>query len=553
MTDPGTHADAKGYVDRTVSAFIAILGTLFFASVLGYIVDQVRELMYTLNKGKSKVVESGHTLILGWTDRCPALIQEIALACESEGGGVVCILAGQDRQDLENEVKVNLNKKDLRGLRVVIRNGSSMVMKDLECVSACTARNIIILAPTGIEADKADSVVLRTVLQLKGLRHELSGHIVAELRDVDNENLVQMVGMGSVETVVSHDIVGRLMLMAVRQPGLARVYDHILGFEGDEFYLKDWPELHNVKFKDLPLRFPHAVALGIKLKNSDLVELNPDGETTLQSGDELLVLAADDDSYAPCEPAPASDLGTVPKDQLETPEAERILMCGWRRDVDDIIKELDNMVVTGSQLHMLCEVPVTERDGLLEKGGLHIGSLRNISLVHHLGNPAVRRQVEELPLEEYDSILILADEAREADMMHSDSHTLASLLLIRDIQNRRINPVLYERKEFLRRKSLEEAHAAENSVRRLPRHMQAASRRASTSSSDPEEVQGCLSVCEVLDHRTRHTIESSRALNQASDFVQSNEFVSRVLAMVAEKREVKTVLDTLLGSTGSSL
>lgn len=70
---------------------------------------------------------------------------------------------------------------------------------------------------------------------------------------------------------------------------------------------------------------------------------------------------------------------------------------------------------------------------------------------------------------------------------------------------------------------------------------------------DPEEVQGCLSVCEVLDHRTRFTIESSRSLNQASDFVQSNEFVSRVLAMVAERREVKSVLDCLLGSTGSSL
>ena len=195
-----------------------------------------------------------------------------------------------------------------------------MVINDLNLVSACLARNIIVLAPTGMEADKADSVVLRTCLQLKGLRGDLHGHIVAELRDVDNESLVQMVGLGSVETVVSHDIVGRLMLMAARQPGLANVYDAILGFEGDEFYLKEWPQLHGVKFCDLPLRFPHAVALGVKKHGSDECILNPGHDMVLQRGDELLVLAMDDDSYAPCIPnGPEVDqhlanVGSVPKD-----------------------------------------------------------------------------------------------------------------------------------------------------------------------------------------------------------------------------------------------
>jgi len=554
MADPGTHADASGGLDKVVSALISLMGIFFFATVFGFVVDAVRELMDTLNKGKSKVVESGHTLILGWTDRCPALIKEIALACESEGGGTICILAEQDKLALEAEMRYNLSKQDLRGLNVVFRNGSSMVMNDLTLVSACSAKNIIILAPIGMEADKADSVVLRTVLQLKGMRNELSGHIVAELRDVDNESLVQMVGMGSVESVVSHDIVGRLMLMAARQPGLASVYDAILGFEGDEFYLQDWPELHGVKFKELPLRFPHAVALGIKRKDSDIVELNPDMERRLGYGDELLVLAADDNSYSPREAVEVMDLGTVPKDLQEMPAPECILMCGWRRDVDDIIKELDNMVVSGSQLHMLCEVPIGDRAGILEKGGLSIGSLKNITIVHHLGNSAIRRQIEELPLEDYDSILILADEARESDMMHSDSHTLASLLLIRDIQNRRMNPVSYKRAEFLRKRSIEEiALGDESEPRRHPLHQQSRKPSQGALQDEAEEVAGCLSVCEVLDHRTRYTIDSSRSLNQASDFVQSNEFVSRVLAMVAEKREVKSVLDCLLGSTGTSL
>jgi hypothetical protein len=35
----------------------------------------------------------------------------------------------------------------------------------------------------------------------------------------------------SAETVVAHDVVGRLMLNAARQPGLAQVYDALLGFQ----------------------------------------------------------------------------------------------------------------------------------------------------------------------------------------------------------------------------------------------------------------------------------------------------------------------------------
>jgi hypothetical protein len=354
-----------------------------------------------------------------------------------------------------------------------------------------------------------------------------------------------MVGMGSVETVVSHDIVGRLMLMAARQPGLASVYDAILGFEGDEFYLKEWPELHSVMFKDLPLRFPHAVALGIKKARDMNVMLNPSHDTVLEPGDELLVLARDDDSYSPTLPVIVENVGQVPSDIGGTPAPEVILMCGWRRDVDDIIKEMDNMVVKGSQLHMLSEVPISLRDGMLEKGGLSINQLRNLTLVQHFGNSAVRRQIEDLPLDQYDSILILADEMREADMMHSDSHSLASLLLIRDIQKKRLNPVSVSnttnqllslfapvfkitfsvsspQKAYGRSSSSKDPAPKFALGKKQPMHQQ--SRRASVGlppvDSDVDEVEGCLSVCEVLDHRTRYTIRSSRSLCNSSDFVQ---------------------------------
>ncbi len=55
---------------------------------------------------------------------------------------------------------------------------------------------------------------------------------MAEVTDLDNEKLLSMVGGACVETLVSHDIIGRMMIQCARQPGLANVWEQIMGFEG---------------------------------------------------------------------------------------------------------------------------------------------------------------------------------------------------------------------------------------------------------------------------------------------------------------------------------
>jgi hypothetical protein len=55
------------------------------------------------------------------------------------------------------------------------------------------------------------------------VKEGLKGHIVVELSDLDNEVLLKLVGGDLVETVVAHDVIGRLMIQCARQPGLAQV------------------------------------------------------------------------------------------------------------------------------------------------------------------------------------------------------------------------------------------------------------------------------------------------------------------------------------------
>ncbi len=68
MADPGTHADVESSGGRLIALLLTVGGMLIFALMIGIIADGVSGGLDALKQGKSRVVESGHSLILGW--RC---------------------------------------------------------------------------------------------------------------------------------------------------------------------------------------------------------------------------------------------------------------------------------------------------------------------------------------------------------------------------------------------------------------------------------------------------------------------------------------------------
>ena len=106
---------------------------------------------------------------------------------------------------------------------------------------------------------------------------------------------MKMVGGADVETVVAHDVIGRLMIQCARQPGLAQVWNDVLGFEGCEFYTKEWSEIEGLSFDEVAVRFADAQPIGIL--RDETVLINPPRHEAMRPRDELIVIAEDDDSY----------------------------------------------------------------------------------------------------------------------------------------------------------------------------------------------------------------------------------------------------------------
>ncbi|RZB49859.1 Ion channel CASTOR isoform D [Glycine soja] len=425
VADSGNHASSQGIGPRLVAVSISFGGMLIFAMMLGLVSDAISEKFDSLRKGKSEVVEQNHTLILGWSDKLGSLLNQLAIANESLGGGTVAVMAERDKEEMELDIaKMEF---DFKGTSVICRSGSPLILADLKKVSVSKARAIIVLAEDG-NADQSDARALRTVLSLTGVKEGLRGHIVVELSDLDNEVLVKLVGGDLVETVVAHDVIGRLMIQCARQPGLAQIWEDILGFENCEFYIKRWPQLEGMQFEDVLISFPAAIPCGIKVASyGGKIILNPDDSYVLQEGDEILVIAEDDDTYAPAS----------------------------------------------------------------------------------------------LP-----TILILADESVEDSAIQADSRSLATLLLIRDIQARRLPYV----------SMASQAHGGSFSKGSWIGEMKQASDKT-------------VIISEILDPRTKNLISMSKI----SDYVLSNELVSMALAMVAEDRQINDVLEELFAEEGNEM
>ncbi|PKI53052.1 hypothetical protein CRG98_026632 [Punica granatum] len=373
----------------------------------------------------------------------------------------------------------------------------------------------------------SDARALRVVLSLTGVKEGLRGHVVVEMSDLDNEPLVKLVGGELIETVVAHDVIGRLMIQCALQPGLAQIWEDILGFENDEFYIKRWPQLDGLRFEDVLISFPDAIPCGIKVAaEGGKIILNPDDNYVLREGDEVLVIAEDDDTYAPGS-LPEVRRVVFPKTFDHPKYPEKILFCGWRRDIDDMIMVLEAFLAPGSELWIFSEVLEKDRERKLTEGGLDVFALENITLVHREGNAVIRRHLESLPLETFDSILILADESLEDSIVHSDSRSLATLLLIRDIQSKRL-PYKDAKSTSLRLSGY--SHSSWIS------EMQEASDKS-------------IIISEILDSRTRNLVSVSRI----SDYVLSNELVSMALAMVAEDKQINRVLEELFAEEGNEM
>jgi voltage-gated potassium channel Kch len=423
--DSGTMGGDVGWGFRFSMLLVTLGGIFVISTLIGVLTSGIEGKIDELRKGRSRVIEDGHTVILGWSQQIFLVISELVAASANQSKSCIVIMGDKDKVEMEEEIR------DLVGAtgrtRIVCRRGNPMSLNDLEIVNLRTARSIVILAPEG---DSPDSSVIKTMLAITNnpQRRPESYSIVAEIRDPKNMEAARMVGRDEVELVEVGNLISRIIAQTCRQSGLSVVYTELLDFGGDEIYFYSEPSLVGKPFGETLLAFADSAVIGLHRPGSP-PQLNPPMDTLIQAGDRLIVIAEDDDTIR------LGGQATINTSAIElrtpaAPSPESTLILGWNWRAPSIINELDNYVASGST------VTVVADDGSAEETlTQQCADLKNQAVTFQVGDTADRRTLDALHIENYKHVIILCY-SDTLDPQQADAQTLITLLHLREIASR---------------------------------------------------------------------------------------------------------------------
>ncbi|MBK7994157.1 MAG: NAD-binding protein [Blastocatellia bacterium] len=402
-------------------------GIFIFSTLIGLLTAGIESQIEKLQKGRTLVVENNHTVILGWSAHVFTIISELIVASTNQKYSCVVILADKDKMEMIDEIRNKIGKNTGK-LRIVCRTGNPMDILDLELVNLPGSKSIIVL---GAEGDEQDAQVIKTLLAITNNpnRRKTPYHIVVELHNPRNNDIIGIIGANEIEVVQSEDIIARITAQTCRQSGLSVVYTDLLDFGGDEIYFQQEPKLVGKTFSDSLLLYNKAAIIGLQYKDNS-VALNPPHNTVIKDGDKVIAIAEDDDKviFSGLSIKIAEDV--IVKGKKKEINPERTIILGWNKRASKIINELDNYVAQGSSLLVVAEIAEAE-----EEINQDCSELKNQTVSFRLGDTTDRFLLDELQMQSFNQIIVLCY-SEYKDAQKADACTLMTLLHLRDIESK---------------------------------------------------------------------------------------------------------------------
>lgn len=529
--------DAGNPLQYLIVMFFVTIGSLFMVSILiGILNNEIENRVDALRRGRSKVLENDHTVILGWSPQVFTIVSELVIANENrKQGAAIAILADKDKVEMEEEMRTRL--PNLKNTRVICRSGSPIDPTDIEIVSPHTARSIIILPPSVPEGNDPDNYVIKSVLALTNnpKRREEPYHVVTQVREPETLNVLRMVGhKDHIQPVLTNDLIARVVAQTSRQSGLSVVYTELMNFEGDEIYFSGLPAaLVGKTYADALFMYEDSAVMGIQRADGTIL-MNPPMDSDLRSGDRLFALSADDDTIRP------SGMDSFRIDEAlicagqtaQKASPEKCLILGWNRSGATIICELDQYVARGSQVLVCCNAPGVEKqikEGCGKPVNQKVGILE--------GETSDRGLLEKVHVMEFDHVIVLANSGLEPQ--EADAKTLVTLLHLRDIAERDQTPFsIVSEMLDLRNRELAEVAGVDDFI--VSEHLVSLMMAQLSEDADLFDI-----FTDIFDPEG-----SEIYLKPVSDYVQTDRPVNFYTVLEAARRRSETAIGYRLVSQG---
>jgi voltage-gated potassium channel Kch len=489
VMDPGTMASDQNWAYRAVTLLVTVAGIFVFGSLIAVLTAWIGGQVERLRRGRSPIVERGHTVVLGWSSSALSIIDQLVKADPSNRDRIA-VMAPRDKLEMEEQINLKVGRAVRRGI-VVCRTGDPLDPHDLALVNPGEAKAVVILSP---DSAHPDAEVIKTMMALaKQAEGAASGYrIAAEIRDRKNLEAARLAGGGAARLVYADELIARIVVQSCRQSGMSAVYLELLDFDDCEIQPKSAAWLTGKTFGDALLAFDDVTPIGLAGANGAM-EINPALDRVIDEGEALVTISADRLQKLVPIPGPPPVQADLIRRREHMPAApEHALILGWNRRGPLVVNELGFYLPEGSKVTV-----VADTDRVADDIAAACGQAAIIDRCLK-GDTTDSALLASLDVPRHDHVIVLGY-TEELDAQQADTRTLVTLLHLRNLaahDERRFNI-----------------------------------------------------VTEMLDDQTRELAE----VTGADDFVVSERLVSLMLAQVSQDERVQQALERLLDPEGSKI
>ena len=421
--EPAAMEADVGWPLRLQSLLVVLFGIFVVSSLIGLIASGIERRVDELRKGRSEVIEQGHTLILGWSDKVFPVIAELVLAHRGRRDSVIVVLADQDKIVMEDAVRARVRR--LGRTRLVCRRGDPANPADVALVSPYDSAAVIVL---GNNQPDGDAQVIRSVLALMDDERFSELRVVADCAHPENADALREASGGHVVVIASADLIARVTAQACRHTGLGTVFQEILDFGDVDIYFHRDPRLAGRSFGDLVLSYERGSPIGLR-RADGVVDLNPRDDCVVADDDTIVVITDNLDGIDVRAVAPEYE-HPAPRPGTGGTGATRLLVVGWNPLAGKILVELDKWLEPGSTLTVLIDGGVMSEHEVT----FDLPRLQRMQVSVTTTYESTPHKVRDLCLEEaYDRVVVLCYR-KGMTAEGADARALMTLLQLRQFR-----------------------------------------------------------------------------------------------------------------------
>jgi voltage-gated potassium channel Kch len=422
VMDPGTMASDQAWSFRALTLLVTIAGIFVFGSLIAVLTAWIGGQVDRLRRGRSPIVERGHTVVLGWSSSALSIIDQLVKADPSHRDRIA-VMALRDKLEMEEQVNLKVDRAARRGI-VICRTGDPLDPLDLSLVSPGEAKAVVILSP---DSAYPDAEVIKTMMALARQAEGRSNgyRIAAEIRDRRNLEAARLAGGGAARLVYADELIARIIVQSCRQSGMSAVYLELLDFDDCEIQPKPAPWLAGTKFGDSLLALDDATPIGVASADG-VIEIHPPLDRVIGDGEALVTISADRLQKLTQAPTPSVQSELIRRREHVPAQPERALILGWNRRGPLIVKELGFYLPEGSRVTVVADTGRVAEEVAAACGE---GDLVERCLT---GDTTDSTLLASLDLPKYDHVIVLGY-TEDLDAQQADTRTLVTLLHLRNI------------------------------------------------------------------------------------------------------------------------